>query len=411
MKKYNMQKVKTIILFFFFTLFLGQSLFSQLIEVGNSAEISLITCMPGDKMYEKFGHTAIRYKDDSAKADMVFNYGLFNFNQKHFYINFIKGRTYYQLGAYDTHYFLEDYKDRLLIEQKLDLTHEEKQQLMDWLMINWLPENRSYLYNFIYNNCSTEPRNKIYNLFINKRFKFNYIAKEYTFREWIEKYTGKDSWIKFGIDLTFGKDADNKASKWESMFIPENLQKELSGTIIYCDSTEKKLVKKEKILINPSKTSNIASGLVIKPIYVTSFILFIVALFTIIGFFTKRLFRFVDFILFITTGIAGLILFYLIFFSIHPLVVWNFNILWCNPLNVLFAILIWTKSMKEANRFFFSINLFLQIVFLGIWITSFQVINIAFIPIVIAFLLRSVLWISSKRWYKSRRRYRMEDVI
>ncbi len=401
--------MKKIVLFLIFSQFLGQSMFSQLIEVGDSAEISVITSLSGDKLYEKFGHTAIRYKDDASKADMVFNYGIFNFNDKQFYFKFIKGETYYMLAAYDTKYFLEDNKGRKVIEQKLDLSKEQQQQLMDVLMVNYLPENREYLYNFIYNNCSTEPRNKIYNLFKtdNKRFKFNYSTEKKTFRQWVEKYTQKDSWLQFGIDLVFGKEADEEATKWEAMFLPENLKNELSQTVVLPDTADlprKKLVKEEIILNNPKE--KITSQISIKPIYATTFILLFVIIFTILGLVKRKIYRFIDEILFIVTGVAGVILFYLMFFSIHPMVGLNFNILWCNPFNLFLAIIIWFKVIKEANRFFFGINLLLQLLFLGVYITSFQVINIAFIPISIALLVRSIFWLYSRKWYYKRSRFR-----
>ncbi len=401
MKSYLVQSIKRTVLFLIFILFLGHSVFSQLIEVGDSSQVSVITSLSGNKAYEKFGHTAIRYKDEKSKADMVFNYGIFNFNQANFYFNFIKGKTYYMLGVYDTKYFLQDHKDRKVIEQKLDLSKEQKQQLLDVLMVNFLPENREYLYNFIYNNCSTEPRNKIYTLFKNTKQQahFNYPSEEKTFRQWVEKYTGKSSWLQFGIDLVFGKEADEKATKWETMFLPENLKNELSQTVLSNSSnlTQKKLITEEIVLNNPQK--KIETN-IIKPIYVTSFILLLVIFLTTLGVSKKIFFRFIDVILFVVTGLVGVVLFYLMFFSIHPMVGLNFNILWGNPFNLFMAVFIWIKVMKETNRFFFGINLFLQLLSLFVWITSYQVINIAFVPIIIALLVRSIFWLYSYKWDK-----------
>ncbi len=63
-------------------------------------------------MYEKFGHTAIRVNDPITGYDVVFNFGVFDFNTKNFYLKFIKGDTDYQLAVYDTKSFLEEYKSR-----------------------------------------------------------------------------------------------------------------------------------------------------------------------------------------------------------------------------------------------------------------------------------------------------------
>ena len=46
----------------------------------DSLRISLITCEPGAAIYELYGHTAIRVQDFTKGQDVVFNYGLFDFN-------------------------------------------------------------------------------------------------------------------------------------------------------------------------------------------------------------------------------------------------------------------------------------------------------------------------------------------
>ena len=85
---------------------------AQQISFSDSAVISLITCSPGEEVYSKFGHTAIRINDAKSGNDLVFNYGIFSFETENFYYKFIKGETDYQLGIYDTRYFLPEYAQR-----------------------------------------------------------------------------------------------------------------------------------------------------------------------------------------------------------------------------------------------------------------------------------------------------------
>ena len=84
-------------------------LFSQLPLFSDSTVISLLTCSPGKEVYAKFGHTAIRLNDPLTGNDLIFNYGVFNFDTKNFYLKFIKGETDYQLAVYDTQSFLQEY--------------------------------------------------------------------------------------------------------------------------------------------------------------------------------------------------------------------------------------------------------------------------------------------------------------
>ncbi len=110
-------------------LFLGIiHLHAQEISFSDSAVISLITCSPGEEVYAKFGHTAIRINDSKHGYDFVFNYGIFSFETEDFYYKFIKGETDYQLGVYDTQNFLPEYAQRnsMVWEQVLNLTLPEK---------------------------------------------------------------------------------------------------------------------------------------------------------------------------------------------------------------------------------------------------------------------------------------------
>ena len=51
--------------------------------LGENARISLLTCSPGEELYARYGHTAIRVLDETNDIDIVFNYGIFDFNTDH----------------------------------------------------------------------------------------------------------------------------------------------------------------------------------------------------------------------------------------------------------------------------------------------------------------------------------------
>jgi len=111
----------------------------------DSVEFSLLTCAPGHEVYTVYGHTAIRMNDKRQNGrDLAFNYGIFSFKKKFFVLRFIMGLTDYELAAWPTRVFLEDYKKegRQVIEQPLNLTALEKARLMAALFDNCREENR-----------------------------------------------------------------------------------------------------------------------------------------------------------------------------------------------------------------------------------------------------------------------------
>ena len=156
--QFNLHKMRLYISLIVF-LFMGvYGIKSQPIIFGDSTIVSLITCEPGDALYAKFGHTAIRIRDTKG-LDLVYNYGIFDFRTENFYWKFMRGHTDYLLGVYPTEHFLQDYRERnsTVWEQELNMTGVEKRRLIELLNINYLPDNRMYRYNFVYDNCATRP--------------------------------------------------------------------------------------------------------------------------------------------------------------------------------------------------------------------------------------------------------------
>ncbi|NLO71600.1 MAG: DUF4105 domain-containing protein [Porphyromonadaceae bacterium] len=382
---------------------------AQNIVLTDSTKFSLLTCSPGPAAYEKFGHSAIRVYDAAQSIDFIANWGLFDFDKPGFYYKFVKGETYYMLGLNDTFYFLESYRQRnsQVTEQFLNLNQEEKQRLLDVILTNYRPENREYLYNFVFDNCATRPRDRIIELFPGRKIEYNYVSEQRTYREWIVKYVGRQSWLMFGIDLVFGKDADNKASQWETMFLPEILSNEFQETTIAInDSVSVPLISGKHVLVD-NEDVKVKANVLGTPLIVMLFILLIGVLISYVEIKKRKYFKLFDFILFLVTGLAGLIIFYLMFFSIHPLVKSNLNILWCFPFNIFVAFMLWFKGTRPVLFVYFLIYAILIFVALVLSATNIQIFNIAFLPLMGLLLLRSVHWLYryyQKKNYKKKSR-------
>lgn len=193
--------------------------------LSEKAEISLLTCAPGEELYARYGHTALRVSDPEQAIDWVFNYGLFDFHTEHFYLKFMRGETYYMLGAQYSYSFYQEYAEdhREIYSQTLLLDSVQRQLLFDKLMINYQPENRSYLYNFVFDNCATRPYRLIAEV-LNDSISSSYQTTKYpTYRELLSYYAGPHSWADFGINLLFGPKADRVMTQEQRLFLPEEL--------------------------------------------------------------------------------------------------------------------------------------------------------------------------------------------
>ncbi|MEI8271725.1 MAG: DUF4105 domain-containing protein [Paludibacter sp.] len=394
------------IFLYFFILLSTLKLNAQQLMFSDSTIVSLITCSAGEEVYEKFGHTAIRLKNPHSAIDVVFNYGIFSFETPDFYYKFIKGETDYELGVYDTGNFLACYAQRnsLVWEQILNLNSNEKRVLIKNLLRNYEPENRVYRYNFVFDNCSTRPRDKILGS-IHGYVKFEDNSDVKTYRQWIGSYVGNDTWLKFGIDLLFGKDADQSPTFSESMFLPEVLMTGFQTAEIHSlNNQNRKLVLDKKLLIDKKEVEQKLSIFSIKPLTLTLILFIIGLLITIWDLFRNHHYKLFDSVLLISTGIGGLLVAYMMIFSSHPLVKSNLNILWLNPLNILLGIFMWFPKLRTPIFFYEIINILLLIGGLFSFALSTQIFNLAAFPLIVLLLLRSTSWFVylKKRMYKRR---------
>ena len=87
MKIKNMNN-KVLLLFFFF---LSSFSFPNEQDVDRYT-ISILTVSPGKDLVDAFGHSGIRVIDKELNYDLVFNFGIYDFQAPNFYSNFVKGR-------------------------------------------------------------------------------------------------------------------------------------------------------------------------------------------------------------------------------------------------------------------------------------------------------------------------------
>ena len=350
----------------------------------DDVEVSLLTCGPGNEVYSLFGHTAIRVYQPSRGMDIVVNYGMFSFKQKYFIPRFVLGLTDYQMGitTFDDFKAEYEYEQRWVFEQTLNLTSKEKSALLQAIDRNYKPENVTYRYNFFYNNCTTKARDLIA-ANIDGKIKYNSATSEYpSFRELCHSKTFNNKWSQFGNDLLLGIQADLPTNISEQQFLPENLEHDFSLATIEANTDEannaaigannaspRKLVSHEEYIIPKYVAASAAPDSLPSPRALASVIAIIIIGVSLIEYFWSKNLWLTDAILMPAIGLAGMILFVMIF-SKHPTVNINFQILILNPIALFMAIPMVMKQRKGMLTWWHKT--YVLCLFLGILCGLFQ---------------------------------------
>jgi len=322
----------------------------------DSINAYLLTCEPGKAIYELFGHTAIWIEDIGNGTDIIFNYGLFDFNTPNFVWRFTLGKTDYQLGYTRLRSFLREYGERgsEVFAQSLNITSDEARTLYQLLVENSRVENRVYRYNFLFNNCATMALDKIEES-INGTVTYNSPDSTQTFRDILTVHTQVRPWSEFAIDLIIGAAGDKPIGYRQEAFAPLYLKK-LVDTAVITDTAgvQRPFAKNTLRLINPSHGVDFGKP-ILTPIQVM-WILFMLILFvTLIGWYKKKAFRLVDTILFSIQGLGGIIIALMYFFSEHPTLDTNWLVIILNPLPLVF-IPFFLKKCRQGKISIFIIG-------------------------------------------------------
>lgn len=355
----------------------------QTFTLSPASEVSVITCGPSqEELYTAFGHSAIRVHDPLQQYDAVYNYGVFDFRQPNFYLNFAKGFLYYRLGVYDYQAFEAAYiyDNRFVHEQVLHLTQEEKQRIFDYLQNNARPENQQYRYDYFYNNCATKIRDVVEEALGKDvvRFDGSYINTSYTIRQLTDLYLEEQPWGDLGIDICLGLPMDKVASPYEYMFLPDYIESSFDNATIARDGQNLPIVKK-KNMIYVSRSEEEISGLP-HPLLVFGLLLVVGIILTVIDLRRLKISFWFDALLFGATGLIGLLLLFLWTLTDHQAAARNFNLLWAFPVHLV-AVIAFIKKPSWL-QYYFAAVLVLSALTLISWQFLPQQLHFALIPIV-----------------------------
>jgi Domain of unknown function (DUF4105) len=363
---------------------------AELPRLSNGAIASLVTYTPGEELYQAFGHSAIRIKDDSLEMDRLYNYGTFDFQTRDFYLKFVHGDLLYQLavtqaeeeigtvGAYG----------QGVTELFLNLSQDQKQQLFDALEYNLLPENRFYRYDFILDNCSTRPRDMIERVIGTQIAENN--AGKLTFRQMLDPYFARIPWLGFGLSLLLGANVDRIASPREACFLPADLERAVENA----KNGGQKLTAEKREIFAPGILPQ-------TPIWLSPAVVFA---FCGTAWFFWWLLRkrghasWPTAIIFTISGATGLFLLGLSIWSKLSVLQLNYNLGWLIPTHLVAGIWLFVSNDRPLIvRWYFRFAATVGFAFIGISFLLPQKFHPAVYPLVAVLTWRSILEVSANR--------------
>ena len=365
--------------------------------VDSALQVSLLTCSPGQAVYELYGHTAIRVKNDRHHWDYVFNYGVFDFHQPNFVGRFVLGKCDYMVFPYRFDIFREEYAVRgsSITEQVLNLQPEEAAQLMQALLENCDISKRVYRYNIFRNNCTTKARDMIEE-YVHGTVIYPMRRQHHTFRSLLHEYTVGHAWAEAGNDLLLGEDVDTLIGGRDEMFAPLYLMHYFDGAMIdrglgRYDS----LVRVRRVLLeeNPARQQLAAEDEPSFPVSpdVLGWGLLVVGVAT--GFWEIRRRRAlwgVDAVLMTCQGVAGLLLAFMALCSSHPGVASNWQIWVLNPLALLFVVTVVRAERRRRPCLYHPVAGLLLVLFLILYAWLPQDFSVLTLPLALLLLSRAL---------------------
>jgi hypothetical protein len=356
------------------------SVFSQNLADGRPGEnltIKIAVMGPGNELYFWWGHIALVIDDSRTGQSRFYDYGLFSFKNAHFFINFAFGRLLYSCGVSSASGNIAAYvnTNRDVVLYTLDIPPERREAMREFAEHNVLPENRDYFYHHFKDNCSTRIRD-IIDLGVNGQFREQYgnAPGRYTLRQHVRRHTWFNPFADWILNFWMGQDIDTPITVWEEMFLPAEVGKRIND-FWYTD-----VDGVSRQLVTGMETINQAIG---RPAVLDvprrqwprelALSLTMALILCVFFFFQEKkpplgqvalgichsLFGFLF-------GFAGLLLFFMTFFTNHDYTYHNANLLFANPL-LLAAIPLGISYAKVRN---FNERLFFEALLRLLWLLT-----------------------------------------
>lgn len=208
--------------------------------------ISLLSFGPGEVYWQRFGHNALLVQD--AGGSRVYNYGMFDFQQENFFLNFARGHMTYRLDVQSLPQTLRSYQaeSRWVYQQQLNLDAAQARELAAFLAWNAQPENADYRYDYFLSNCSTRVRDALDAVLdgaLRRQLEPQQASTSYRFEA--TRLMAPIPALMAGMDLVMGPAGDPPINLWQQSFVPMVLMDAVRDLKIEDARGERPLVLRE----------------------------------------------------------------------------------------------------------------------------------------------------------------------
>ena len=296
------------------------------VNIQDSLRISLLTCSPGDEIYNSYGHSAIRVQDMRNGFDVVFNYGTFDFGTPFFVPKFLRGTLDYMLSASNFQRFIATYKreQRGVVEREFILSTSQKEEMEQFLFFNLQPENRFYRYDFFFDNCATRIRDIAFRITNKDSQKSKKLSDTETFRDCLHYFVTQNEWYGAGIDLILGVRTDKYISAYGKAMLPDFLEELL---------VNENLVGEPHVILERANSAKPTSPLA-TPISISVIMSIVILALTVYEVKKGIWLKWVDYILFVVMSLLALLFWFLWVISEIKITTYNVNVLWASILYI-----------------------------------------------------------------------------
>ena len=190
---------------------------------GSELSVYLMTMGQGDMVWERYGHNAIGIRDSRTGSDIVYNWGIFSFEEPGFIGRFLRGEMMYWMAGQDAATAVAQYRmlNRTVEIQELNLSPPQRLELLNFIRWNAQDENKFYRYDYFLDNCSTRVRDAL-NRVLGGAISMatDSLATGATYRWHALRLMAEDRLTTLGVNIGLGRPTDRPISAWEEMFIP-----------------------------------------------------------------------------------------------------------------------------------------------------------------------------------------------
>jgi hypothetical protein len=351
---------------------------------GNDLTVKIAVMGPGDELYFWWGHIALVIDDARTGESHFYDYGLFSFDNDNFFLNFAFGRLWYSCGvSYSENniaYYIRHNRDVVLYT--LDISPEKREEVWEYAERSILPENKNYLYHHFKRNCA-HPILDIIDMVTNGQFKKHFTAEpgRFTLRQHVRRHTWYSPLIDWILNFWMGQDIDIPLTVWDELFLPSEVGNSITS-FTYTDShgVSRPLVSNVEIIYRSHDRPAVLEFPRRQWPRELAFSLFLVLILGCLFHLQKKFPAGGQIVLGITYSLfglifggAGLVLFFMSFFTSHDYTYHNANLLFANPLllitiplGIRYAV---SRNYNSRLRSEFMLRLIWLLVVLGIFIS------------------------------------------